>query len=81
MLVNAFLMITMISICYFKTAFLPLMMYTPCFGVEMRCPWRLKITFLVLTLAGSWLMPSVTLGTAAAETSLGVKKQEDVSTI
>ena len=26
MLVNAFLMITMISICYFKTAFLPLMM-------------------------------------------------------
>ena len=26
MLVNAFLMITMISICYFKTTFLPLMM-------------------------------------------------------
>ena len=26
MLVNAFLMITMITICYFKTTFLPLMM-------------------------------------------------------
>ena len=38
MLVNAFLMITMISICYFKTTFLPLMMQTPCFGTVMRCP-------------------------------------------